>query len=51
MKKILYLILTILLLAGSTTAMFFADRIQKDEGNVELIDGTINLPEGITPYF
>ena len=50
MKKVLYLILTLLLLAASTTAMYFADKIQKDEGNVELIDGTINLPEGKLTY-
>jgi dienelactone hydrolase len=50
MKKALYLILTLLLLAASTTAMYFADKIQKDEGNVELIDGTINLPEGKLTY-
>ena len=50
MKKAKYLILVILLLVGSTAMMFMADRIQKDEGNVEIIDGTINLPEGKLTY-
>ena len=46
MKKIKSLILLIILLIGATGLMYYADRIQKDEGNIQIIDGSIGLSDG-----
>ncbi len=50
MKKIVSLLLVIVLLAGATGLMYYADRIQKDEGNVEIVDGSIRLSDGKLTY-
>lgn len=50
MKKIKSLILLIILLIGASGLMYYADRIQKDEGNIQIIDGSIRLPDGKLTY-
>ena len=50
MKKLKSLILLIILLAGATGMMFMADKIQKDDGNIQIIDGSIATSEGKLTY-
>lgn len=49
-RRILFLILSILCIVASTVLMVFADRIQTDEGNIQIINGTIRDERGRLTY-
>ena len=49
-KRSLWGILLAVLLAASVVCMIFADRIQRDNGNVDVSDGVMELPEGKLTY-
>ena len=49
-RRILFLILTILCIIAATALMVFADRIQTDYGNIQIINGSIKDERGRLTY-
>ena len=49
-KAFKYWIALLVMLIGATAMMYMADRIQKDEGNIQIIDGYINSDDGSLAY-
>ncbi len=49
-RRILFLILSILCIVASTVLMVFADRIQTDQGNIQIINGSLTDERGRMTY-
>lgn len=49
-KAFKYWIALLVMLIGATAMMYMADRIQKDEGNIQIVDGYINSDDGSLAY-
>ena len=49
-RRILFLILSILCIVAASVLMFFADGIQRDQGDIQIINGTIKDERGRLTY-
>lgn len=49
-KAFKYWIALLVMLIGATAMMYMADRIQKDEGSIQIVDGYINSDDGSLAY-